>query len=113
MFKKALQQTRCLLPATGYFEWTQDKQKVCFEAEDRSVLYLAGLYRASFETGQPAAFVILTQDAARVRPDVAQIHDRMPVLLSPTNRQAWLEAPEAAALLLQSPQQVPIRYDLI
>lgn len=96
LFKKSLAQYRCLIPASGYYEWTQDKQKMLFEGQGQSVLYLAGLYRPAQQAGQVDAYVIVTRDAEQVDPRFAQIHDRMPAVLRWEDRMGWLQAGDQA-----------------
>ena len=45
-----------------------------------------------------AVFVILTAPAAQ---GISFIHDRMPLILAPEQREAWLNQPDAAAKLLE------------
>ena len=97
MFKKSLAQYRCLVPVSGYYEWTQDKQKILFEGQGQSVLYLAGLYRPAQQADQVDAYVVITRDAAQVDPRFAKIHDRMPAVLRREDRLGWLQADGEAA----------------
>jgi putative SOS response-associated peptidase YedK len=69
----------CLVPASGYYEWKADtdpKVKYKFYREGQ-ILFLAGLYK-EHEDGLPR-FVILTREAEG---EAAEIHNRMPVILS-------------------------------
>ena len=91
---------RCLIPATGYFEWeTREKQKIKYKLRPakEGMFTFAGLYRS--ETGaKTPVFVILTAPAAE---GISFIHDRMPLILSPEQRQDWLNNADAAARLLE------------
>ena len=87
MFAESMALRRCLIPASGYFEWEKradGKVKQAIAPEAAEGFYLAGLYR--FEEGKPV-FVVLTRDAA---PAIRHIHDRMPVMLSGEAARAWL-----------------------
>ncbi len=87
MFAESMALRRCLIPASGYFEWEKradGKVKQAIAPEAAEGFYLAGLYR--FEEGKPV-FVVLTRDAA---PAIRHIHDRMPVMLSGGAAKAWL-----------------------
>ena len=58
------------------------------------MLYLAGLAE-TLPDGR-LGFVVLTTEAVG---EVARVHDRMPVLLSRENVQAWLETPDSGLLV--------------
>lgn len=92
-FSDAMRRRRCLVPASGYYEWLRrsgraDRYAVRLSGEEP--LFMAGLYR--YEGDRPA-FVILTRESAEaVRP----MHERMPVILPPEAARAWL-SPETDA----------------
>ena len=80
---------RCIIPAREYFEWQTDtenpvkKQKYRFFQGNGS-LYFGGLFRPSdggFE------FTVITCAAA---PDIAFIHNRMPLIFTPEYAAKWL-----------------------
>lgn len=98
-FRRAFTRRRCLLPADGFYEWrgeTKGKKQPFFIHPREGVLAMAGLYEIwrdpSKADDDPDAFVwsatILTTDATD---DVGQIHDRMPMLVTPDNFAAWLD----------------------
>lgn len=102
-FRAAIRQRRCLVPATGFFEWKGApgrKQPFAITLPDRPLFAFAGLW----ETWKPRegdgveTFTIITADA---NDSVAEIHDRMPVILPVEAEDAWLagEAIEACKLL--------------
>lgn len=89
-FRRAMQESRCLIPASGYYEWStaedsNQKRKHALSTGE-PVLYMAGLYRQEPDEQLPR-FVVLTKDAA---PGIAHIHNRMPVILPRAARRAWL-----------------------
>ena len=105
-FRRAFSSRRCLLPADGYYEWypTQQlgksgkplKQPFFIRPKDGSVLAMAGLYEIwrdpTRDDNDPERFrwtcAVLTTDA----PDeLGRIHDRMPLLVTPERRPAWLD----------------------
>ena len=93
-FKKPMLESRCLIPASGYYEWrrAEDKKvKYQFYAPDRPI-YFAGCYRA--EKGSPLRhFVILTRPAVN---GLEAFHDRMPVIIPKELFNEWLyESPKA------------------
>ncbi len=98
-FRRAFASRRCLVPATGFFEWQKlgrARQPFHFRPRDGGLLAFAGIWnhRAS---AHGDAFVILTTSA---NPTVSPIHDRMPVILSPDAYSIWLDPGE------QSPQKL-------
>lgn len=101
MTNPGLPQTgRCLIPASGYFEWeTREKQKIKYKLRPakEGLFTFAGLYRS--EVGQDTpVFVILTAPASG---GISFIHDRMPLILTPEQREAWLDDPTSAGKLLE------------
>lgn len=89
MFKYLLDSKRCLLPANGFFEWS-DKQKYFIKPADLMTFYMAGLYDKSGRT------VIITTAAS---PGMAHIHDRMPVLFNRETGRLWLEKYDSKLLI--------------
>ena len=91
MFRDGMQQRRCLVPASHYFEWERrgtERTKYAIRPANADLLYLAGIYHLENHNGVIVpAFAILTRDAA---PGIAFIHPRMPVLLPPDAASDWL-----------------------
>lgn len=101
-FRRAFENTRCLLPATGFFEWPRrpgrGRKPTFFHAADRSTLYMAGLWEGT--AGRQLVCTILTR--AAVSP-VDELHDRMPVFLPRDSHSAWLqESTTVARTLLET-----------
>ena len=92
-FRQDLQHRRCLVPADGFFEWSGSKghrQPWFVHAPSGQPLALAGLWeRWQPADGGPAwqTFTLLTTAAAG---SIAEIHDRMPVILNPGAHDPWL-----------------------
>lgn len=93
-FRQAYNHRRCVIPADGFFEWSGDKglRKPWFvHAGSREPLVFAGLWeRWQPPDGGPAwrTFTILTTVAAC---GLAEIHDRMPVILDGAALAPWLK----------------------
>ena len=107
-FREAFRTARCLVPVSGFYEWVslpgpgKAKQPhwIHAAAPTAGPLTLAGLW-ASWRGPDPAAppletFTILTTAASA---DVANVHDRMPVLVPPAHRERWLDPAASAASL--------------
>ncbi len=102
-FRSAFKHTRCLIPASGYYEWRtvgKEKQPYYFTRRDVQIITIAGLWSEwkSPETGklQNTCTMIITQP----NKFVAGIHDRMPVILEEKQFDAWLDdSAEPASLV--------------
>ena len=98
-FRKALAGRRCLLPADGWYEWRREgkiKQPYFVTGMDKSSLALAGVWefwRPADGTETLVTTAVLTTEA--VGP-LAEIHERMPLVLAPDAWSAWLD-PDAGA----------------
>ena len=110
-FREALRKRRCLVPATGFFEWQGPpgrKQPYAISVPEAPLFAFAGLWEswraAGGETVQ--TFAIVTTDA---NPAVAAIHDRMPVILTPAQADAWLDASVEDARALLAPYTGDVR----
>ena len=108
MFRDAFSARRCLVPASGFYEWKaapgSPKQPYAIMRADGAPMAFAGLWEGwRGPDGEVVrTFAIVTTDA---NPDVAALHDRMPVILEPADWRAWLGEVEGdpAALLHPSP----------
>jgi len=112
-FREAVKARRCIVPATGFFEWQGEagrKQPYAITVPGMPLFAFAGLWERWKPTeGEPVeTFTIVTTDANEA---VARIHDRMPVILAPDAVEAWLAAPpdEARALLEPFAGQTSLR----
>jgi putative SOS response-associated peptidase YedK len=90
-FRDAFRRGRCVVPASGFFEWRRTgarKQPYHVVRDDGAPLLLAGLYaeRPAAEGGPSVAIMTC---AANER--IAAIHDRMPVVLAPGELGRWLD----------------------
>ena len=102
-FRAAVRERRCLVPASGFFEWKGvpgRKQPFAITLPDRPLFAFAGLWETwrSREGASVETFTIVTTEANDA---VAAIHDRMPVILPREAEAAWLggEPLEACKLL--------------
>jgi putative SOS response-associated peptidase YedK len=96
-FREALSRRRCLIPASGFYEWGVDaagkKRPFFIRPRGEPLLAIAGLWERwrpkSGESGEPLeTCVIVTTEASAL---LAPIHDRMPVLLSRGAQDVWLD----------------------
>jgi putative SOS response-associated peptidase YedK len=111
LFSKPLLTRRCVIPSTGFYEWTYTKSferqtslfpiaeeppspkdpkvKLFFRRPGEVMLYMAGMIGTfTGADGNPCdAFCILTAEAKH---SIARFHERMPVILSPDEREDWI-----------------------
>jgi len=106
MFRDAFKNRRCLIPASGYYEWKtmpDGKHPYYISARDSSLLSFAGLWD---EWAEPATVrsirsaTIIVTDANTL---TAQIHNRMPVILAPAQFEAWLSGKSGPEVLKPAP----------
>lgn len=97
-FRDAMRSGRCLIPASGFYEWRDDgdgKQPYYIYRHDGDVIAFAGLYSAWTKGEQPLlSCTILTTKA---NDDIAALHERMPVILEADEWQRWLDPFERAS----------------
>lgn len=83
-FRDSILHRRAVIPAAGFYEWSQNREKNIFYREGKPVLFMAGCFR-HYEDGE--RFVILTTGTnASMKP----VHDRMPLVLEGEEAAAWI-----------------------
>jgi len=91
IFKKSFSTQRCLIPASGFFEWKKEnnkKIKYNIHIRNKDLFSFAGLYDKFREDGNSfLAFTILTTAASN---KINDIHNRMPVILAKKHENLWL-----------------------
>lgn len=113
-FRDAFRARRCLILADGFYEWQRREKgttKVPFHIRlpDGRPFAFAGLWeRWQPRDGEPLhTCTIITTDAA---PSIRAIHDRMPVILRPDQRQQWIrrDTPPSTLLAMLRPYSGPL-----
>jgi len=104
-FREAFKRSRCIIPASGFYEWqkkdTGAKQPFYFFLKDKDVFGFAGLWETWFDnqTGEELeSCTIITTKANDV---LKPVHDRMPVILKADDYDEWLDAKVKDAEKLQ------------
>jgi len=90
-FKFAFQQRRCLIPASGFYEWRKkDKQPFYINLKDRELFSFAGIWEIwkSPSGKQIFSCSIITTSSNK---KLINIHHRMPVILHKEQEKAWLK----------------------
>lgn len=105
MFRAAFKRNRCVIPASGYYEWkpTRDgKQPYYISARDGSILSFAGLWDEwhDIEIGETikSCVIIVTESNAFARP----VHERMPAILE--RFEPWLAGSAGLEALTPAPE---------
>jgi putative SOS response-associated peptidase YedK len=104
-FRGAFRHGRCLIPASGFYEWkTEGKQKQPFFIRPRSgegIFVFAGLLSTwPGPEGELHTCTIITTTPNEL---MTGIHDRMPVILPPEVQEAWLDPENRKAAELLRP----------
>jgi putative SOS response-associated peptidase YedK len=101
-YREPFARRRCLVPADGWYEWRRrpdrpGTQKYYLTSHDGTPLAFAGLWQAGRDE-LPATCTILTTAALGA---LAEVHDRMPLVLAADRWESWLDcgAPPAAELI--------------
>jgi putative SOS response-associated peptidase YedK len=110
-FRKSFRSRRCLVPATGFFEWQKlggAKQPFHIQRADRGLFAFAGIWDEALlgDGSHVEAFAVLTTEPNRI---MRPIHDRMPVLLARESWATWLESDtpqQYSALLVPAPDEI-------
>lgn len=105
-FRAAARERRCLIPATGYYEWTKDAEgnrlPWYIHPADDAPLAFAGLWQGWGDDDAPTCAIVTT--AANT--EMGRIHHRMPLALPPEDWPLWLgeAGPGAARLMVPAPE---------
>ncbi|MCV6594226.1 MAG: SOS response-associated peptidase [Silicimonas sp.] len=104
-FAKACRERRCLIPASGFYEWTKDEDGnrlpwyIAPAADD--MLAFAGIWQVWDKGETPLTTCAIVTTAANTK--MSRIHHRMPVILPAEDWPLWLgEAGKGAAILMRA-----------
>lgn len=107
MFRKPLENNRCVIPSSGFYEWDRTgggkkKDKYLLRRPGEPILCMAGILDVFRDAAgsEYIAFVILTTAA---NGPAAAIHDRMPVILAPDERERWIGDGDFAESAMRRP----------
>ena len=96
-FKNAIKSRRCLIVASGFYEWEKkenEKLPVYIQLKDRSTFGFAGLYETwqSPDGKKLNTCTIITTESNNL---LIPIHGRMPVIIPQEDGKRWLSKPES------------------
>jgi len=92
-FRQAFKRRRCIVPASGFYEWAQSragKWPYFISMQDGSAMSFAGLWehwRGDDDKAVESCTIITIAASGRL----AEIYARMPVLLTASSFDAWLD----------------------
>ena len=102
MFRQAFRHSRCLVPASLFYEWDAAKEKISFFKKDQPVLYLAAILKED-------SFIILTTEA---NSSVSKYHHRMPLVVRQDQIDHWLsDEKKALQILRETPQNLDHAFE--
>jgi putative SOS response-associated peptidase YedK len=101
-FRNLLKRKRCLVPSSGFYEWKKEDGNVPYmiRVRDQEYFAMAGLYDV-WQGGDGSVlstFTVVTTTAAKV---MADLHDRMPVILEKEMESEWIAPGELDAGLVK------------
>ncbi len=93
-FRDAMKLRRCLIPATGFYEWkrtgAKSKQAYHIGMKGDRLFAFAGLWE-NWEDPQGKVIRTCTILTTQANATLSDIHDRMPVILTPEDYDRWLD----------------------
>lgn len=103
LWKWSFAERRCLIPMTSWDEWPETgagKQRVRVSMPSSPVFVAAGLYDENVDpkTGQKVS--VFTMCTVPPNEFLGTVHDRAPMVLQPSQYQAWLDGGAAARALV-------------
>ena len=84
LFRGSVEQRRCVIPSSGFYEWDPRKQKYLFRLFGEDSLYMAGIYQEQQGT---ECYCVLTTAANN---SMLPVHNRMPLVLKRNQIVPWL-----------------------
>ena len=118
-FKNLFTHSRCLIPATAFFEWRKNpdgsKTKMQITVEDRPVFAMAGLYKID-QDDKGDIITRCTIVTTSANAEMSKVHDRMPVILPDDFAAAWLDnALDDTSMLkdLLKPYDGPLQFHIV
>lgn len=107
-FRAAFRHRRCLVPASGYYEWSGEKgrrQPYCIRPEDVPLLLFAALWEPPRpeSCGLPSLSIVTREACGPLR----ALHERMPAMVPPGEAWTWCTGPTSAAMEIACAAKIP------
>jgi putative SOS response-associated peptidase YedK len=115
MFRSAFKSKRCLIPSSGYYEWhdtPEGKLPYYFTRRDGQPITIAGLWDEWTDKATGDKLKSCTMVITEPNKFVANIHDRMPVILESQDFEQWErgDVKDAAALMKPASEELLQRW---
>ncbi|CAN0598093.1 unnamed protein product [Ectocarpus sp. 12 AP-2014] len=112
-FKSAARERRCLIPASGFYEWTKDAEENRLPwyiyAPNKDPLVFAGIFQMWDKGETPLTTCAIVTTPANT--SMSKIHHRMPVILSKQDWPLWLgESGKGAATLMRAAPEESLTF---
>lgn len=111
-FREAFKRTRCLIPASGYYEWHDTpggKQPYYFTRADGNIVAIAGLWDEWKNPDTGDTLKSCTMIITEPNRFVAEVHDRMPVILEKSQWEKWLTNKADIEILKPAPEDILLK----
>lgn len=108
MFRDSFKRRRCIVPASGFYEWTgpkEDRTPHYFSAADGGLLGIAGLWDR-WRNPEGADIISCTMVVRDADEWTSKYHDRMPSFLQPDQFNAWMSGEAGKEILRSTPPQL-------
>ncbi len=115
LFRNAFKSRHCAIPINNYYEWmpplegSKTKRPYLLKQANSNHMWLAGLWEYwKGDDEEVHTFTIITRDAVGL---AAEVHDRMPIILSGASIGDWLastDADDSMAILLLPPPPLTV-----
>jgi putative SOS response-associated peptidase YedK len=112
-FRSAFKRKRCLIPVSGYYEWSDtpgSRQPYYFARRDGSVMTIAGLWDEWCNPDTGESIRSCTMIIGEPNKLVGEVRDRMPVILEPRQFELWLSGEAGLKLLKPAGEKVLNRH---
>lgn len=112
-FRTACRERRCLVPASGFYEWTKDAEgnrlPWYIYPSEREILAFAGVWQVWERGEEPLVTCAIVTTGANET--MSAIHHRMPVVLEPADWAKWLgEEGKGAAALMRAASENALKF---
>jgi putative SOS response-associated peptidase YedK len=107
MFRSAFKSRRCVIPASGFYEWTGPKGAKTphyFSSPSGRPFAFAGLWESATDPGTKGMIDSATIIVGPANKWMSRFHDRMPIIVDWRNIDAWMAGDNPVELLSPPPE---------